>query len=257
MVEPKRHRKHTLRNLTIATTLLSLVLLFAWSPVNLRWLHLPVDFGLLTAVCLILLVLLVYNFVQFLRHAKRSKTKLHYHLIVFIFTLVTFLGFGYFEFRHQFVQILVTPSVRKVSGVPTALGQCDRIGANLFAPTRSGYVIWGSPVAHIHPNACAGIFNWYVWQGKTNTTNRQIHQLDMITHEAVHIGGEESELKTKCASTEWLEEILLDWGVNADEASRIAKHNRETLNNYQQDGLNITDKQYEGNCDELPRHRQD
>lgn len=257
--KPRRHT-HLQRNIFLATTVLSLVLLFAWSPINHQLLHLPIDFGMLTALCLFLLTAFFISFAK-LAHciskiiSNRANPSLIYHITISTFILAAFLGAGYFEFRHQFVQILTTPIIRKVSGVPTALTQCDRVTANLLAPTRSGYVEYGSAVAHFHPSACADIFDWYVWQHKTDTTREQIHKLDMITHEATHVGGEYNELNAKCASTEWLEEALLDIGVDEKEARDIAIANRHTANDFKYGGIGSQQHQYEGSCDDLPRFR--
>lgn len=265
--DPEPQKSHLLRNLLLTTTVMSLVLLFGWNTFNhdhLRW---PVDFGAQTAVLLFLLAFFVHSIMKLFQHLREIKPKQEGLNLLYPFytaaVLAALLGVGYFEFRHQFVQIITTPITRKISGVPRALVRCDRAMANLLAPTRKGYVRYeyadgeyvSNDIAHYHPNACVDIFNWYIWQGKTNTTDYQIHTLDMIPHEAIHIGGILNELYTKCAATEWTEDVLLWLGADPDEAERVAKINRLRANNYQGLGPGSQSDQYVGNCNKLPSFR--
>gem|GEM_PF-6235053 len=266
---PEPQKSHLLRNLLLAASALSIVLLLGWNTINHNHLHWPIDFGVQTAILLFILAFLIHSVIKFFQHLREIKPKQEGLNPLYPFytavTLAAFLGVGYLEFRHQFVQITTTPIIRKISGVDTALARCDRAMANLFAPTRKGYVQYeyadgqytSSDIAHFHPAACADIFNWYVWQGKTNTTDYQIHTLDMISHEAVHIGGVRSELIAKCASTEWTEDVLLFLGAKPDEAKRVAEINRKNANDYQGRGPGSQTSAYEGNCDSLPSFRKD
>jgi len=259
--EPEPQKSHLLRYTLITTTIISLILLFGWNTFNHNYLRWPIDFGVQTAFLLFATVLLAHSIILFSQHLRKvtrrqTELTLLYPLYILIM-LSAFLGIGYLEFRPQFVQIITTPITREISGVPTALVQCDRAVANLFAPTRKGYTYIEDGIARFHPNACVDIFNWYVWQGKTNTTDYQIHTLDMIAHEAVHISGVYNELITKCASTEWTEDVLLHLGAKPEEAERIAKRNRYMLNNFQGTGPGSQSNQYVGNCDNLPSFRKD
>ncbi|MDR0397919.1 MAG: hypothetical protein LBH36_01930 [Candidatus Nomurabacteria bacterium] len=261
----KLKRKHPLRGRKVAfwcalgSIFLILVALFAWNPLNDNFIHTPFDFGPLTALCAAFALALVFGVARLIYQvaraaAKKQKFSAAYHLFVPLLMLISLGVAGWFEYKQQYIQFYLTPSVRKVSGVDTAVVRCDRVVGNLFGATRYGYVNYDSRgIAHLHPKGCGEIWNWAKVQNHDKTTDLQMHALDTVTHEAMHVGGMDSELGATCGSFEWIEDILVDLGASRVEAKRVAQAQSKKHENYH--GNTQQQKQYEGDCSEVPSVR--
>ena len=256
---PKRRRRlGAMSWIFLGVVVFSVVMLVGWAPLNDGVLHVPFDFGPLTAACTLLLTIFVLSLASLLRRvmvaaAKNQRFSATYYIFIPLAALVLFGAAGFFEYKHQYIQAFLTPSVRKVSGVPQAVVRCDRVMANLFGATRYGYVSYSNRnIAHLHPSACREIWDW-VAQGKTGTTALQMHSLDTVTHEAMHVGGMDSELGATCGSFEWLEDVLVDLGASRAEAKRVAATQSSRHENYH--GSTPQQKQYEGDCSQVPSVR--
>jgi len=260
-----RHKKFV-KWIFVLVAVFSLVMLVAWGGVQ-RNSGIPLDFGPLTAIVLFLLVGFlfslknaIYRFYKDLKMPGRRSVMFNIMLPVTLGGLL--LLAGSFELRHQLVQVIATPPTQMVSGKPNALFKCERLLASMIPNktstiTRKGFVSGDDPnVTVARSNTCQLLFDWYVFDRRSNTSEEQAFALDLVAHEAIHVGGETNELKAKCGAVEWIEDVAIMMGASEEEAQRISKNNEEWANEYKGNPLIQQSLQYEGHCSDVPSVRE-
>ena len=266
--EREKSRRHAavIKWILIAQLVLSVAMLAGWWKIQ-RMFAIPVDFGLLSALVLFLLTGFIMSLVHSIsRLVKNIKTHTHAGVVYYILLPVALLALlivaGFYEFRHQLVQVIATPPTQMVSKNGGAIFQCDRLELGL-APklssviTRPGYVLPDDPnVVHAAESACSAIFNWYMSNGKdSRSTENAISSLDLIAHEAIHVGGENNELVAKCGAVDWIRDVVLMLGASETEAEYIFTSDEAYANSYV--GVPIVEQtlEYVGNCNDIPNVR--
>ena len=84
---------------------------------------------------------------------------------------------------------------------------CQTLGGALVdVGAEAGYVRWGPDgvpehVAHIKRDQCAAL-RGYLHSGKLHPSAAQLVAVHVLTHEAVHTGGEKSESRTECMAVQ-------------------------------------------------------
>ncbi|MDR0591558.1 MAG: hypothetical protein LBG75_03350 [Candidatus Nomurabacteria bacterium] len=263
IAKPPKRESRLLRNLMLIAAAVSVVAFIGW-PHMAQVLNTPIDFGPLTTVCLFALVFFIYNvarLVQYIHKAmvEHSRASLSYHLIMPTVSFLVLFGVGYFEFKHQAVQLIITPAVREVSNEPTAVARCDRILRNLLDRGGGyyGYVYPGETEAHLNPVVCNSIFDWYFLQDKTASDDMQVFALHTPLHEAEHVRGIGNELMAECTSLEWTEDIMLKLGASRAEAKSVADRSVEYQQGRNSSASIASQKlsKYEGDCKDVPSQR--
>ncbi|MCL2280896.1 hypothetical protein FWC31_03355 [Candidatus Saccharibacteria bacterium] len=190
-----------------------------------------VDVGILTAICALLFIAIVWSIVKLIRRIVK-KRDWQYHAIVLVLLLVLFGVAGYFEGKQQYINYWASEITRAVVGRDDVSAKCVRaLGDSLDVNQYGPYVGWVKPgdnYSKLDRTTCKRFQEWLATDRKT-ATNDQAYALHTIMHEAIHVAGEFNESETEYKSIILYEDIMVKFGMDREFARNYVEHFKKNI----------------------------
>ena len=196
-----------------------------------------IDIGVLTVLVVVFAVLSVRAVVRLIRKIRSIWRKEGGISLVYVVVMVVlWLGLlgvsGFFEFRHQLAFYTASAVSRDVSGKSNAVARCQRRAVDMFNFMGFFYLGWvwsDKPnVAHLRTDTCGDFGDWLM-SDKRQASREQIQALQVVIHEAVHIGGELNEARTECKAMDHYERVATGLGATREEARRMLEYYKTNI----------------------------
>lgn len=178
------------------------------------------DVGVLTVVTLALGAWVGHLVIRLVRARPGDRAG----ITLLVVAAVAFAWAGLHEARHQVVQVRATDTVRDLTGNPAALARCQRFTPDLLDISGwAGHVSWDAPhVAHLRRTVCNDLAGWLLG-GAADVSGPGAQAVHVLTHEAVHVGGEHDEAVTECVALQRDAETARNLGASDEAAEHLAR----------------------------------
>jgi hypothetical protein len=191
-----------------------------------------IDIGILTVVCILLLIAAVVYAVKLIKRlVKKKDWQAQAFFLVIILICLGIVGF--FEGRLQYTNFMATKVTRQVVGRNDVSAKCLRTLGDSFDLTQygsaAGWVQWGNKFSKLDNKTCTNFRQWLLSDRKS-ATDDQAYALHIIIHEAIHLSGEFNESETVYKTTEIFVDIATSLGMDREVA--------EYWNNYYKTKIN-------------------
>jgi len=129
-----------------------------------------------------------------------------------------------FEARWLIQEHKGTEVVKLVSDNDKGYLHCQRLSETMFdASQNRGHVMWDKPnEAVVKFSSCQELFG-YIESDKSNPTEKQVMAVHVLTHEAVHVGGDMDEASTECKAIQLDMETAIKLGATFEQALHLAQ----------------------------------
>lgn len=193
------------------------------------------SFGVLSFVVLGLLLWLAWTLFKPIWDGSRLRRG------TTVFLVLALLVLGGLEARWLYGQHKGSEAVAAISGNKDGYLECQRFSKTFFdarGSSRAGEVEWRRPErAMIRYKECRDLINWVVSPGEKEFNKNVGFAMFVLTHEAVHVAGEQDEAITECTALQLSPETMNMFGVSEEEA-------REYLDDYYENIYPNQRKQY-------------
>jgi len=160
-----------------------------------------VDIGVLTFVCVALLILAVRATVRAVRKRgwEGSAGRMWWAGLLIASTIVAL----YFEVGHQRQERLATYAMSAVTENPNARADCRRFTQTFFSlGGYDGYVYRDNPDVALYTNDVCRSLASYASSNKQNPSLNQIRAVHVIAHEVEHVNGHWTESDAECRAVQ-------------------------------------------------------
>lgn len=191
-----------------------------------------IDFGILTAICILLFIAAIVVIVKLIRRLLKKKDW-QYHVAILILILALFGIASFFEGKQQYINYMASEITRAVVGRSDVSAKCVRtLGDSLDINQYGRAVGWAardSNYSKLDNTTCKHFSEWLMTDRKT-ATNDQAYALHTIMHEAVHVAGEFNESETEYKSVIVFEDVAVKFGMDRDFAKNYVEYYKTHVN---------------------------
>jgi len=192
-----------------------------------------IDVGILTVVCVLLLVAVILTTIKLIVRLTKKKDW-QFHIIALVVLLIPLGIAGFFEGKQQYINYVASDITREVVGRNNVSAKCVRnIGDALDINQYSRAVGWaqvGGQQSKLDRTTCKYFYEWLLSKDRTHPTDQQFYAIHVIIHEAIHLSGEDSESETEYKTVEIFEKIAINLGINRTEAKRYNEYYKTDIN---------------------------
>jgi hypothetical protein len=178
------------------------------------------DVGLLTFVCVALVVLAIRATVRAVRRRQweGAAGRAWWAAIVIVGALVAL----YFEVGHDRQQFLATRAMSAVTDNPRATADCRRFTESFLSLGEyDGYVEGDNPdVAHLDNALCRSLAS-YASSSKDHPNLDQIGAVHLIAHETMHVNGYWNESTAECRAAQLNYLVAMELGATEEQARAL------------------------------------
>lgn len=178
------------------------------------------DIGVLTFVCVALLILAVRATVRAVRQRgwEGGTGRAWWAAILIASTLVA----GYFEIGHYRHQALATYAMTAVTDNPNARADCRRFTQSFWSlGTYDGYVYRDNPDVALYANHACRALASYASSDKRDPNLDQIRAVHLIAHETEHVNGHWTEAVAECRAVQLNYLVAMKLGATEQEARAL------------------------------------
>lgn len=184
-------------------------------------------FGVLSFVVLVLLAWLAWTLFKPIWDGSKLRK------FTTVFLVLSLLILGGLEARWLYGQQKGSEVVAAISGNEDGYLECQRFAKTFLdarGSSRAGEVEWRRPDrAMIRYQECRDLIGWVASPGDKEFNNDVGFAIFVLTHEAVHVAGEQNESIAECTALQLAPEAMTMLGVSEEEAQEYLSYYYENI----------------------------